>query len=219
MTILNASKNCFHCCSATYIELTRAVLLLLVFGLDEGDTPPPTILGIVTLWIFFMWTLRWSVRLKTWPHVLHGCGTNRPWCWCRTWRKSVHLRLKTRAQMAHWNLAPSAVWHMVYTESVFVIRLRREVGEPRLPPPGGDGVFGVPTRSGGGGEAPTSPPPPPKPRRPPSETREEVTVVRNWKKNKMAKERFAAKWRGGAEVSYLYKRPRDKSPVQSSWRE
>ena len=65
------------------------------------------------LWIFFMCTFRWSVLLKTWPQVLQGWGTKRPWCWCLTWRRRVHFRLNMRAHMAHWNLGPSGVWHIV----------------------------------------------------------------------------------------------------------
>ena len=90
------------------------------------------VLGNITLWIFFIWTFKWSVLLNIWPHVLQGWGTNLPLCRCRTCRNSVHFRLKTRAHITHWNFVPSGVWHRVNTESVLVIRLSL-VGEAISP--------------------------------------------------------------------------------------
>jgi len=124
----------------------------------------------VRLWIFFICTLRWSVLLKTWPHVLHGCGTNRPWCWCLTWRNRVHFKLNIRAHMAHWNFGPSGVWHIVYTESVLVSLFSLFVGDAC---PGG-GVQGVGPRSSL--RCSNSPAVIGQPTNPPSETREGVTV-------------------------------------------
>ena len=70
----------------------------------------------VIRWIFFMWTFKWSVLLKTCPHIRHGCGTNRPWCWCRTCRSKVHFKLKLRLHSVHRNRTwPSAFWYCVYT--------------------------------------------------------------------------------------------------------
>ena len=123
------------------------------------------------LWIFFMCTFKWSVLLNTWPQVLQGCGTNLPWCWWRTWRSSVHFKLKMRAHIAHWNLGPSGVWHMVYTESVLVSRFSLLVGEAGCsvaasdPPSCGPGQP-WPMRGQPAGPGPD----------PESETREGVTV-------------------------------------------
>ena len=69
-------------------------------------------LDVEILWIFFMWTFRWSVLLNTWPHCPQGCGTKRPWCWWRTCRSRVHLRLKHLLQAVQRYLTPSGVWHM-----------------------------------------------------------------------------------------------------------
>ena len=122
------------------------------------------------LWIFFICTFKWSVLLNTCPQVLQGCGTNLPWCWCLTCLSKVHFKLKIRAHMAHWNLGPSGVWHMVYTESVLVNLLSLLGGEAPgevLPCPPGmslmSPVIGHPW--------PINPGPEPE-----SETREGVTV-------------------------------------------
>ena len=83
----------------------------------------------------------------------------------------MHFRLKIRAHIAHWNLGPSGVWHMVYTESVLVSRFSLLVGEAgcsvaaSAPPSCGPGQP-WPMRGQPAGPGPD----------PESETREGVTV-------------------------------------------
>ena len=122
------------------------------------------------LWIFFMWTFKWSVRLNTWPQVLQGWGTNLPWCWWRTCLRRVHFKLKIRAHIAHWNLGPSGVWHMVYTESVLVNLLSRLLGGEAWPEPAPTAVMSPTALSPRSGQGWPGRP------GPPSETREGVTV-------------------------------------------
>ena len=141
--------------------------------------------AIMMLWIFFMCTFKWSVLLKTCPQDLQGWGTNLPWCWCRTCLSKVHFRLKIRAHIAHWNLGPSGVWHMVYTESVLVSRFSLlPVGEAWPEPPGASADV-TPTSDGSWGQAPSEPGGQWPVVTPESETREGVTVgsLENWSRN------------------------------------
>ena len=137
------------------------------------------------LWIFFMCTFKWSVLLKTCPQDLQGWGTNLPWCWWRTCLSNVHFRLKTRAHIAHWNLGPSGVWHMVYTESVLVSLFSLlPVGEAWPEPPGASADV-TPTSDGSCDQPPSEPGGQWPVVTPESETREGVTVgsLENWSRN------------------------------------